>query len=392
MVRRANMIKDIKIEHVDTESLFGSRILKITTTKNRFETPSRVMSSTENRYKKDLALSPLDDRGNLPIHVYEYIKGYREESSIKKLHRNNGFLKEQLTQIDNNLRGYDNALTLITFQYPSNTILTEEDIDSLIYLQCRSTADCISIPEMNSGMNSEKFLHILERSRKFIEKFGKEPVPLIYMESENRDLFCKKIDAIVKAEFKMITLKYASFDRYFPNYSYVRKIAEDHKVIFHITGVPRVIPTSRANYVHIPPIFRIDLSTPRTPFVGGEIKTKKPYNTRRFDPLSLGNLSLLEHKKEYGEKLLCTCPVCKNRNLDNYMKDYTTCPNIKVKNPIYLYSRLHEIFASLNELEQEKEHINKSQTDEYVANKKYLKESISGLTEKMKTKTLDEFF
>lgn len=70
------MIRDVGIKYVDTESLFGGRIVKIVTSKNSFETPCRVVTSTENRYKKDLTLSPLDNKGELPVTVYEYIKGF----------------------------------------------------------------------------------------------------------------------------------------------------------------------------------------------------------------------------------------------------------------------------------------------------------------------------
>lgn len=388
------MIKDVKIMYVDNDSLFGARILKVETSKNSFKTPSRVLTSTENRYKKDLTMSPLDDRGNLPITTYEYIKGFRNEDTLKKLHKTNGFLKEQLRQIDNNLRGYDDVLTLTTFQYPSNIVLTKDDIKALIYLQCRSIADCVSMPETAPNVSTKMFLQMLEQSSKFIERSGKEPVPTIHMGNKNRNLFCEKMNAIVKAEFRMVTLKYASFDMYYSNYEYVQKIAEEHNILFHITGVPRVIPRSHANYVHIPQIFKIDMSSPKTPLGGGEIKPQNPVTTRRFDSFSLGNLHLSEHIEEYGNKLFCSCPICKNKNVDDYIKDYSNCPNNKVINPIYLYSRMHEIFASANEFQQGRRYIRKARTDEYITNKKYTKGIITKLgkmVSKNKQTTLQDY-
>lgn len=295
------------------------------------------------------------------------------------MHKNSGFLKEQKIQIDNNLRGYDNVLTFTTFQYPHSTILTEDDIEALVYLQCRSIADCVEIPEMAPNVSTKPFLQKLNQARKTIEGFDKEPVPTIHMRNENRDLFCEKMDAIVKAEFKMVTLKYAPFDEYYPNYAYVKKIAREYKILFHITGVPRVISRSHGNYVHIPQIFGIDLSSPRTPLAGGEVKPIDPMATRRFDGVSLGNLTLFEHIEEYGEDLRCTCPICKNKGVDIYIEEYSTCPNNRVINPIYLYSRMHEIFASANEFEQGRRYIRKAQTKEYITNKKYAKGIITNL-------------
>jgi len=377
------MIKDLKIEHVDTESSFGGRILKIITSNNSFETPCRVVTSTENRYKRDLTLSPLDNKGELPVKVYEYVKGFREGGNIKKLHKNSGFLKEQLKQIDDNLRGYDNALTFTTLQYPSDTILTDEDIVALVYLQCRSIADCVEIPEMTPNVSVETYLKILKPARRTIEWFGKEPVPTIYMHNENVDLFREKIEAIAGEEFKMAILKYANFDEFFPNYACVKEIAKEHEILFHLTGVPRVVSRSQNNYVHIPQIFGIDLSSPRTPIFGGEIPPRTPENTRRFDSISLGNLTLTEHIEEYGEDLGCTCPVCKNKNVVEYIGEYSSCPNSKVNNPIYLYSRMHEIFASVSEFDQGKKYIKKGQTEEYFANKKHAKGIITNLAKVM---------
>lgn len=388
------MIRDLEIKFVDEKSLFGGRIIKVVTSKNSFETPCRVMTSTENRYKGDLTLSPLDNRGELPVMVYEYIKGFRDESIVRKLHRNNRFLKEQLRQINDNLRGYDNALTFTTFQYPYDTILTEDDIAALVYLQCRSIADCVGIPEIAPNLSTRQFLQILEKGRKIVEAFGKEPVPVIFVGTENRDLFSEKMDALVKAGFKMITLKYAPFDEYFPNFAYVKKVAREHEVLFHITGVPRVT-RSQSHYVHIPQIFRIDLSSPRTPIAGGEIATRDPIDTRRFDKLSLGNLTLTEHIQEYGEDLGCTCPICTNKDVDGYIQEYSTCPNSRVRNPIYLYSRMHEIFASTDEFEQSRGYIRKTQTEEYITNKKYAKGIITNLVKlanKYKQTTLQDYY
>jgi len=78
-------------------------------------------------------------------------------------------------------------------------------------------------------------------------------------------------------------------------------------------------------------------------------------------------------------EIFCTCPICKNKDVDSYIEEYSTCPNNRVTNPIYLYSRMREIFASTNEFEQGRRCIRKAQTKEYITNKKYAKGIIINL-------------
>lgn len=209
------MIEKVQIIDIDTASENGPRILRIRTRKNIIETPCRMITSTETKFRKDLALSPLDRRFEIETPLFERI-------------------------------------------------------------------------------------------------------------------YTPKL-----------------------NYIYLKDNKKEEEIWFHMVDTLRDNPHTSLNYTNLPQIFGIDTVSPRTPYVGGEIKAATPEDTKRFDRLSFDNLSLKEQRDRYDDSLGCTCPICQNRTVSEYIDEYKNCESLKERNPIYKWSRMHEIFATNSEFEIE---------------------------------------
>jgi hypothetical protein len=373
-------ISNIRIIDIDTASVHGPRTLKIQTQKVSIETPCRMITSTESRFKKDLALSPLDERSEIKAPLFELVKTPRLRT-ILDLRRVNGILNKQRKSINNSLRGFEESITFLNLRFRKGKEPPIQDVESLIHLQCTTKLDLVSIPDLSKLSEKREFETYITHHRRDVESIcNKEAVPIVDMNS-SENVFKMKIETIIENGFNMIVLRCRSFSDYYANYRFIKDTKEEEKVWFHMVDTFRTnpSPTATLNYTNLPQVFGIDTVSPLTPYGGGETQTPAPENTKRFDRLSFDNLPLKTQKEKYDDLLRCNCPICQERTVSDYIDDYRSCRNPKEKNPIYKWSRLHEIFATNSEFEMGRNFIRSQEFDSYLRSKVSAQNFLSSL-------------
>ena len=240
------MIERIRVVDIDTTSENGPRILRIHTRKNVIETPCRMITSTENKFKKDLALSPLDERAELETALFERVYTPRLKT-ILDLRRVNGVLNRLKRSINNSIRGFGDSISFLNLRFkkgkePSNL----RDVESLIHLQCRTNLDLVSIPDLSYIHEKKNFEFYIRGYRKYVEDLsGKETVPILDMNNPI-DVFKTKIETVIENGFNMAVLRCRSFDEYYANYSFLKDTKREEEIWFHMVDSWRASPNPNA--------------------------------------------------------------------------------------------------------------------------------------------------
>ncbi|MGC1122650.1 MAG: hypothetical protein WBA22_16325 [Candidatus Methanofastidiosia archaeon] len=124
------MIREVKVVDIDTTGVYYARTLGIKTRKKSIEKPCRMMTSTEKRFRKDLALSPLDERFEIETPLFELVKTPKLET-ILNLRKINGVLNKQRKSINSNLRGFEDCVTFLNLRFRKGKEPPPRDVDSL---------------------------------------------------------------------------------------------------------------------------------------------------------------------------------------------------------------------------------------------------------------------
>ena len=291
------MIKNIRIADIDTASVHGPRLLRIQTEKRSIETPCRMITSTEKTFRKDLALSPLDERFEIETPLYELVKTPRYKT-ILDLRRVNGVLNDQRKSINNGLRGFDGSITFLNLRFTKEGEPPLQDVESLIDLQCTTKLDLVSIPDLSGLSEKEEFETYVRYHRRRVDSISnKEAVPIIDMNNQE-DVFKMKIETAIENSFNMIALRCRSFYNFYANYRFIKDTKKEEEIWFHMIDTFRDIPAVSLNYTNLPQVFGIDTVSPLTPYAGGKTKAVAPEDTKRFDRLSFDNLPLRIQKEK----------------------------------------------------------------------------------------------
>lgn len=374
-----SMIGEVKVVDIDTAGIYSPRTLRIKTRKRSIETPCRMITSTEGRFRKGLALSPLDKRFDIETSLFELVKTPKLES-ILNLRKINGVLNKQRRSINSNLRGFEDCVTFLNLGFRKGKEPPLRDVDSLIHLQCATNLDLVSIPDLSRLSRKEEYEYYLRHHRKEVEIISsKEAVPIIDMNNQE-NVFKAKIETAIENGFKMIALRCRSFYNYYANYDYIKDTKKEKEIWFHMVDTYRDSPTGSLNYTNLPQVFGIDTVSPLTPYGGGKTGNLAPEETKRFDRLSFDNLRLRVQKEKYEDQLRCNCPVCQEKTVSDYIENYKTCKNVKEENPIYKWSRLHEVFAANSEFEIGRKLIRSQEFEGYLRSKSSAQSFLSGLT------------
>ncbi|MBU7026540.1 MAG: hypothetical protein HXS48_06330 [Theionarchaea archaeon] len=373
------MIEKVQIADIDTASENGPRTLKIRTKKNIIETPCRMITSTETKFRKDLALSPLDKRFEIETPLFERVYTPKLKT-IQDFKRVNGALDRVKNSINRSLRGFDEGISFLNLRFKKDGEPPLDDIESLIHLQCSTKLDLVSIPDLNELSNKKDYEIYVRKHRKYVENISnKEAAPIVDM-NNTEDVFRNKIDTIIENGFKLAVLRCRSFNYYYANYKYLRDTKKEEEIWFHMVDTLRDHPYTPLNYTNLPQIFGIDTVSPRTPYGGGEVKATIPEDTKRFDRLSFDNLPLKEQRRRYDGSLGCTCLVCQDRTVSEYIEEYEICENKKERNPVYKWSRIHEIFATNSEFQIGRKFIQSQEFDTYIRSKISARSFLDNLT------------
>jgi len=396
----------MKIDNIKVKSRdkIGARVLEIQTPKCHFRTPERIVTSTESNYKVTAAGG---GKLNLPLYfenpVFERIKTRYTVNKIKNLLKENHEIRREIIELRKIARDYDDQIRIfypkISSEVYKTGLVGSDLIRVLVDLQLHSKCyDFITIPDYHNYENLKTFGKNVLEMRRYVENNwgGFEVMPYIDIK-QPYEAFSGKLNVLISNGFRVIGFIHGSVNSYYHNYLEINGFWEK-EVWFHMSDVSRYVASSYRTVagVHIPQIYGVDTYSIGTiPFFpreeSGEASAIPIDSIKRYDPDTLGALTINEHKKIHGSDLLCNCPLCNGKNIDNFYEDYSKDNEGELR-PEYLRccSNLHEAFSSTNEFQKGREYILEGDFTDYLTKKEYLL-SIDRVKERVSQTSLAKF-
>jgi len=360
-------ISKIRISH-GGEQLQG-RILKVNSSIESFETPTRVPTTTENNAKIRTHFDEPWD--NL---VFEVTNRFNSEEQIRKLHRKNGSFakkrREITAQVDK-FRGY--SITKYNPQIPHGVKLTTRDIRTFIDLQLESGFNIISIPESSPISSIKTFQTNLEKFWEYISNINPDVaiMPYISLKQEN-ETFESKLKILSEYEHTLhcIGIRFASPQEYRPNLLSLAEISYKDFWVHCSSG--RRYANWRQPYAQLHALQRFGIDTVSVevsqPPIRGP-KQKDPGQVRYFDRKDIMFPHLQDAINKDGH-LSCDCPACCKGTIEDIV---ARVENLGPEDEILLrvndVSKIHEVYASTAEFEVSRKRIKENSLNEYFKRK-----------------------
>ncbi len=353
---------------------FGSRAGIIHVGGKRIETPTRALNSSESRYKtKGITWKPY------PNDIVEYVRNFDQER-LAAIQGRNGAMREEVKGIRSVLRKNGERVSFFYPRTPEGTALAEDDVRTLLDLQGLAMVSLVSVPD-TSGLSPERFERRIQQSREYVDQRfpGRECFPIVEVREE-RDAFRRKLALALDGGFKLVGFRFAPLTEYYPNFREISRLNRE-ETWFHLHGVPRFWRGDHTTaQIHIPPFAGVDTMSLDAPG-GGPRDPGRPEGVRRFDAASLGHLVKQLHAEMYGQDLGCQCPICENKSLDDFYREYLVGP--KSKRPsvprLRQHAFVHEVFASHSEFQGWRRAFLGGDIRNYIASKRFLRDALADL-------------
>lgn len=368
-------INKVRISH-GGEQLQG-RVVKVNTSIENFETPTRVPTTTENNAKiRNHFDEPWD---NL---VFEVTNRFNSEDQIQKLHRKNGSFSQKrrviTAQVDK-FSGY--SITKYHPQISHGIRLSTRDIRTLIDLQLESGFNIISIPEPYHDCSLKLYQTNFEKFWKYISEVNSDVVimPYVSLKQEN-DIFEEKLKLLSEYEHTLhcIGIRFASPQEYRPN---LLSLADFSSKDFwvHCSSGKRYPNWRQPNaQLHALQRFGIDTISVEVPQPPVRLsKERGVEHVRYFDrkTITYPHIKDVLNKEGY---LTCECPACCKGTLDDVVsKVMNLGPEDEIQLRVNDVSKIHEVYASTEEFEVSKKRIRENSLNEYFKRKAGLRPFIS---------------
>jgi len=365
------------------EQLQG-RVIKVNTSIESFETPTRVPTTTENNAKIRIHFDEPWD--NL---VFEVTNRFNSEDQIRKLHRKNGSFankrREITAQVDK-FRGY--SITKYNPQIPHGVKLATRDIRTFIDLQLESGFDIISIPEPSPISSINTFQTNLKKFWDYISNVNPDVVimPYISLKQEN-ETFESKLKILSEYEHTLhcIGIRFASPQEYRPN---LLSLAEFSSQDFwvHCSSGRRYANWRQPNaQLHALQRFGIDtvsVEVPQPPIK--RPKQSGPGQVRYFDRKTIMFPHIQDALGRDGH-LSCNCPACLKGTLEDIVSKVESLgPRDEIQLRVNDMSKIHEVYASTEEFEVSRKRIKENSLNEYFRRKEGLRPFIGREEEQTK--------
>ncbi|MFQ5910890.1 MAG: hypothetical protein ACE5IJ_09265 [Thermoplasmata archaeon] len=340
-------IESFRVTSVDD---FGGRVSEVRTSRNRFETPTRVATSTEYNYKKNLGIEvPFEND------VGEYVARFNQ-GDIQAFTTRNGSYANRIRTAT----AYANQMRFVVSkcypQYPYAYPFDERTIRLILDVQLESGLDMVSIP--HSVQEESRLTDHFRRWARYVEEYGERfgevgiPVPHVPMRLEE-ELFQDTLRELWddRSTFPVVGLTYAPIHLYKINFDFLRN-NRDQETWLHISQVPRAKyrgTNPNVSVMHWPQIYGIDTVATMIPWGGGGTEPPANYGfIRYFDhpTLSVPKIGawIDDHKTTETQ---CPCPICRDRSFPEITDEFVAQRREEVDySPLFGVFRLHEVFRS----------------------------------------------
>ncbi|RJS48523.1 MAG: hypothetical protein CIT03_07450 [Methanobacterium sp.] len=369
----SEIVKKARVKHGG--SLKG-RVVKVSSKKGSFETPTKAPTSTEINGKRNISFD-----GPFINPVFEISQRYLKKENVQNLHRKNGTFNRKISEIN----AYTDSLIdryLVKYfpQIPSGIELDDRDIRILIDLQLESNINLITIPEPSNNCSSTDFHDNFTKYWEYIAEVKPTATAMPYINlKQDHNLFENKLNLLKEYEHALHTIgiKFASIREYRPNLMSLAEFSE-HDFWVHCSDGRRVSnwrALSPGGQLHALQRYGIDTVSIEIPMGGGSISDKDYTTARYFNQTSVTIPKIIDSVDSEGN-LECNCPICSGQNLGEVAENLKRYASTKkpLRSVVSDFSKVHEVFASTNEFEISKQKIKEDSLKEYFDEKEGLKE------------------
>lgn len=384
----------IEVKSIIKDDDSGARVLRVKLSSSvSFETPTRTITSTEHRYQGSTIdkIKGSYGLGQGPDITFKNpIVQTSKEHTIPQLER---FLKMNGTfdRAKKDVVSISNAYPdKFVIYYPSftkkmfyieNQKIGIENLKTIIDFQIINCQIAnVSIPESHPNQSFDDFKRDLNNLSKRAEAYGsREIIPYLDLGMDN-DLFQQKYGYIIDSGYPVLGLAYRNVTENYPNFRQLQDSDDD--ILRICSGVDRYWRSDwTTSFMHLPNFWGMDIvsvdsraAVPKLDPEGKPIPIIKPIEkVKLFDKDQLGLLQLSEHEKIYHNDLNCNCPVCSGKTLDQFISEYSTDDAGNTSSHILdKFCKVHEIYASYGEFDNEKEYLKQSDSESYIKEHAYL--------------------
>jgi len=400
----SEIIKKARVKH---GGRLQGRVVKVSSKKKSFETPTKAPTSTEINGKRNISFD-----GPFMNPVFEIAQRYLKIENVHSLHRKNGVFSRKISEIN----AYADSLVdryLVKYfpQIPNGIELSDRDIRTLIDLQLESNINLITIPEPSNDCSPEIFQKNFTDYWEYIAEVKPTATAMPYLSlKQDHELFDNKLNILKEYEHSLHTIgiKFASMREYRPNLMSLAEFSEydfwvhcsagrrvsnwrevspggqlhalqRYGVWVHCSAGRRVSnwrEVSPGGQLHALQRYGVDTVSIEIPMGGGA--SDKDYTTTRYFNRTGVTIPQIIKSVDSEGNLQCGCPICSGQNLEDVAGNLNRFTSDKrpLRSVVSDFSKVHEVFASTSEFDVSRQKIKEDSLKDYFNEKEGLKDHL----------------
>jgi len=370
----SEIIKKARVKH---GGRLQGRVVKVSSKKKSFETPTKAPTSTEINGKRNISFD-----GPFMNPVFEIAQRYLKIENVHSLHRKNGVFSRKISEIN----AYADSLVdryLVKYfpQIPNGIELSDRDIRTLIDLQLESNINLITIPEPSNDCSPEIFQKNFTDYWEYIAEVKPTATAMPYLSlKQDHELFDNKLNILKEYEHSLHTIgiKFASMREYRPNLMSLAEFSE-YDFWVHCSAGRRVSnwrevsPGGQLHALQRYGVYTVSIEIP----MGGGASDKDYTTTRYFNRTGVTIPQIIKSVDSEGN-LQCGCPICSGQNLEDVAGNLNRFTSDKrpLRSVVSDFSKVHEVFASTSEFDVSRQKIKEDSLKDYFNEKEGLKDHL----------------
>ena len=286
--------------------------------------------------------------------------------SLRKILKEDETLRTFARRLSRESGGFEDVATLLFLVFKGEASYSDaEDLRTLLDLQYFADMDVVTVQQA-AGMSPEDFASLLKFTQRWMDQKGVDkPIMPVVQASETQREFELFSAPVVRDKLPLLGVDMRGGFHYYALRAVERIKKKQPGLWIHAFQVPpkirfarRMLPSSQGMLM---PYFGVDsfsrwlVPPPPVPL------TKDKINV--FDKSGWGVFKRKEWSELHGNKLTCTCPMCKGQNLSRFYVGKVLT--------VLSRSKIHDHYAQQDELKKASESIRNHEYSRLIKTKKY---------------------
>jgi len=284
--------------------------------------------------------------------------------TLKRILKEEDALKEFARRIARETSSHEDALSMLFFILKGEAAVAESsDLKTVLDLQYFADLDIITV-QQSPGLPMDDFLSHIRFAERWLDNRGIDK-PLMPVLAPSDDDFEKTLKAVVKRKPKLLGFDMRGGFYYQALRSLEVVKDKDPEIWLHVFQVPPKVRFARSllrcSEGMVLPFFGVDsynrwvVPPPPVPL------TKDKINM--FDSTNWGVFKRKEWNKEYGAKLICTCPMCNKHQLPTFFSGEVLT--------VLGRSKVHDHYAQREQLYELAKRVKSGKAKGFISRKRY---------------------